>query len=134
MGEIQVDLTTREAELEQDQRRGLPFPRYFTNDLEPGKTPFDKLEWEKRTASIVDAKGETVFEQHDIEVPRSWSQTATNIVASKYFHGQLGTPERETGVRDLVGRVCNTITAGAKPAATSPTSPMSRTSASSSPT
>ena len=109
MGEIQVDLTTREAELEQGQRRGLPFPRYFTSDLEPGKTPFDELQWEKRTASITDAKGETVFEQHDIEVPRAWSQTATNIVASKYFHGQLGTPERETSLRQLVGRVCDTI-------------------------
>jgi ribonucleoside-diphosphate reductase alpha chain len=110
MGEIQVDLTTREAELERGRRRGLPFPRYFTSDLEPGKTPFDKLEWEKRTASIIDAKGVTVFEQHDIEAPRNWSQTATNIVASKYFHGRLGTPDRETSVRQLVGRVCDTIT------------------------
>ena len=110
MGEIQVDLTTREAELERGRRRGLPFPRYFTSNLEPGKTPFDKLEWEKRTASITDAKGLTVFEQHDIEAPRAWSQTATNIVASKYFHGRLGTPERETSVKQLVGRVCNTIT------------------------
>ncbi|MCB1020603.1 MAG: vitamin B12-dependent ribonucleotide reductase, partial [Acidobacteria bacterium] len=111
MGEIQVDLTTREAELEQGRRRGLPFPRYFTRELGPGKTPFDQLEWEKRTASITDAKGVTVFEQHDIEAPRTWSQTATNIVASKYFHGRLGTPERETSLKQLVGRVCNTIAA-----------------------
>ena len=67
------------------------------------------MQWERRTASITDTKGNTIFEQKDVEVPVDWSMTATNIVASKYLHGQMGTPERETGVRQLVGRVAETI-------------------------
>ena len=63
----------------------------------------------ERTASITDQKGNTIFEQKNVEVPVDWSMTATNIVASKYLHGQLGTPERETGVRQLVSRVAETI-------------------------
>ena len=111
MGEIRVNLAAKEAEINQDTpRRGLSFPRHFTSELEPGETPYDVLEWEKRTASITDAKGNTVFEQHDIDVPRDWSQTATNIVASKYFHGTVGTPDREASVGQLVHRVVDTIT------------------------
>ncbi len=87
-------------------RTGLHFERVFTR---PGVSPYDELQWEKRTASIVDAKGNTIFEQKDVDVPADWSMTATNIVASKYLHGQLNTPERETGVRQLVGRVAETI-------------------------
>src|SRR5215470_9085633 len=86
--------------------RGLPFPRYFTNGR---VSPFDVVEWEKRSALIGNEKGVTIFRQDDVEVPRSWSQTATNIVASKYFHGKPGTSERETSVRQLIGRVANTI-------------------------
>ncbi len=67
------------------------------------------MQWERRTASITDTKGNTIFEQKDVEVPADWSMTATNIVASKYLHGQMGTPERETGVRQLVGRVAETV-------------------------
>jgi ribonucleoside-diphosphate reductase alpha chain len=67
------------------------------------------VQWEHRTASITDSKGNTIFEQKDVEVPIDWSMTATNIVASKYLHGQLGTPERETGVRQLVMRVAETV-------------------------
>ena len=67
------------------------------------------MQWERRTASITDTKGNTIFEQKDVEVPVDWSMTATNIVASKYLHGQIGTPERETGVRQLVGRVAETV-------------------------
>jgi len=63
----------------------------------------------KRTALITDTKGNTIFEQKDVETPVDWSMTATNIVASKYLHGQIGTPERETGVRQLVGRVVETV-------------------------
>jgi ribonucleoside-diphosphate reductase alpha chain len=74
-----------------------------------GVSPYDEVEWDKRTASITDSKGGIIFEQKDVEVPKDWSMTATNIVASKYLHGQLGTPERETGVRQLVGRVAETI-------------------------
>jgi ribonucleoside-diphosphate reductase alpha chain len=85
---------------------GLVFERYFTD----GKvSPFDKVEWEKRTALIGNEKGVTIFKQENVEVPKSWSQTATNIVASKYFHGKPGTSERETSVRQLIGRVVDTV-------------------------
>ncbi len=84
----------------------LRFPRTFSR---PGSSPYDELQWERRTAAITDAGGKTIFEQKDVEVPVDWSMTATNIVASKYLHGQLGTPDRETGVRQLVGRVAETI-------------------------
>src|ERR1700730_9310178 len=85
---------------------GLSFRRFFT---QPGVSPYDEIEWEKRTALITDAKGNPIFEQKDVEVPKDWSVTATNIVASKYLHGTLGTPERESGVRALVTRVAETI-------------------------
>src|SRR5205807_3099961 len=75
----------------------------------PGVSPYDSVEWEKRTAQITDAQGNVIFEQKDVEVPKDWSVTATNIVASKYLHGPLGTRERETGVRQLVSRVSETI-------------------------
>ena len=73
------------------------------------KSPFDAVEWEKRTALIGNEKGVTIFRQEDVEVPKTWSQTATNIVASKYFHGKMGTADRETSVRQLISRVANTI-------------------------
>jgi ribonucleoside-diphosphate reductase alpha chain len=85
---------------------GLQFDRRFTD----GKTaPFDKVEWERRTALIGNDKGQVIFRQENVEVPRGWSQTATNIVASKYFHGKPNTPEREGSVRQLIGRVVDTI-------------------------
>ncbi len=87
-------------------QKGLEFTRRFSTQ---GVSPYDELQWELRTASITDSKGNTIFEQKDVDVPVDWSMTATNIVASKYLHGQLGTPERETGVRQLVGRVAETI-------------------------
>jgi ribonucleoside-diphosphate reductase alpha chain len=86
--------------------KGLTFERYFTDGK---KSPFDAVEWEKRTALIGNEKGVTIFRQEDVEVPKSWSQTATNIVTSKYFHGKPGTPQREGSVRQLIGRVVNTI-------------------------
>src|SRR5438309_6749335 len=85
---------------------GLAFRRLFTK---PGVSPYDEVEWERRTALITDAQGTAIFEQKDVEVPKDWSVTATNIVASKYLHGQVGTPERESGVRALVTRVAETI-------------------------
>jgi ribonucleoside-diphosphate reductase alpha chain len=85
---------------------GLAFRRFFTK---LGVSPYDELEWDLRLAQITDAKGEVIFEQKDVEVPKDWSMTATNIVASKYLHGKVGTPERETGVRQLVTRVAETI-------------------------
>jgi ribonucleoside-diphosphate reductase alpha chain len=86
---------------------GLTFPRFFT---EAGVDPFDEIEWELRSAVIGSQGGEVVFEQRDVEIPKSWSQQATNIVVSKYFRGQIGTPERERSVKQLIGRVVNTIT------------------------
>src|SRR5258708_2442238 len=91
---------------QQKQSSGLQFPRYFTR---PGVNPYDMVEWELRTANITDARGNTIFEQKNVESPKDWSMTATNIVASKYLHGEIGTPQRETGVRQLVGRVAETI-------------------------
>lgn len=89
------------------RRRGLSFKRYFTR---PGVHPYTEVEWEKRSAVISGEKGETVFEQHEVEIPRLWSQLATNVVVSKYFRGPLGTPQREHSVKQLVGRVVDTIT------------------------
>jgi ribonucleoside-diphosphate reductase alpha chain len=85
---------------------GLHFSRYFSR---PGVSPFDEVQWEHRDAIIQDYKGKLVFEQKNVEVPSDWSVTATNIVASKYLHGQVGTPERETGVRQLISRVAESI-------------------------
>jgi ribonucleoside-diphosphate reductase alpha chain len=85
---------------------GLTFRRLFSK---PGISPYDEVEWEKRTAQITDAKGGVIFEQKDVEVPKDWSMTATNIMASKYLHGPIDTPARETGVRQLVARVAETI-------------------------
>ncbi|MFT4113658.1 vitamin B12-dependent ribonucleotide reductase [Silvibacterium sp.] len=84
----------------------LRFERFFSK---ANLSPYDEVQWEKRTAAITDASGKTIFEQKDVEVPVDWSMTATNIVASKYLHGQLNTPERETGVRQLVARVAETV-------------------------
>ncbi|MDQ3070800.1 MAG: vitamin B12-dependent ribonucleotide reductase [Acidobacteriota bacterium] len=90
---------------------GLEFDRYFSRE---GIDPFDEVEWEVRSAIIGNEKGENVFEQRDVEIPKAWSQTATNIVVSKYFRGQLGTPERERSVKQLIGRVVDTITEWAR--------------------
>jgi ribonucleoside-diphosphate reductase alpha chain len=90
---------------------GLEFERYFTKD---GVDPFDEVEWELRSAVIANEKGELVFEQRDVEFPSFWSQQATNIVVSKYFRGQIGTPERERSVKQLIGRVVDTITGWAR--------------------
>ena len=87
-------------------RTGLDFKRYFTDGR---VSPFDAVEWERRVAQIGNEKGQVIFRQENVEVPKSWSQTATNIVASKYFHGKLDTPKRETSVRQLIGRVVDTI-------------------------
>jgi len=86
--------------------RGLKFERYLTKS---GVHPFDQIEWELRTAVITNEKGEKIFEQKDVEIPKSWSMTATNVVVSKYFHGTLGTPEREHSVKQLIERVARTI-------------------------
>ncbi len=94
-----------------DTAPGLTFDRFFSH---PGADPFDEIEWETRSAVIANEKGETVFEQRDVEIPKAWSQQAANIVVSKYFRGQLGSAQRERSVRQLVGRVVDTITAWAR--------------------
>src|ERR1041385_857125 len=98
--------TTTTTSTTQKAKKGLSFRRYFTK---PDVSPYETLEWELRTAAITDAQGGVIFEQKDVEVPKDWSMTATNIVASKYLHGRLNTPEREAGVRQLVSRVAETI-------------------------
>src|SRR5262245_61291254 len=74
----------------------------------PGRDPFDEIEWELR-AALIPGKDKPVFEQRDVEFPRFWSQTATNIVAQKYFRGRMSSPERERSVRQMIGRVVDTI-------------------------
>jgi ribonucleoside-diphosphate reductase alpha chain len=116
MGQLTVDLSSRAEKLEEmkqslavTERQGIHFPRHFTARLEAGKTPYDDVNWEVRTASIGNDKGVTIFEQRDLEIPADWSQTATNIVASKYFHGKMGSPDRERSVGQLIHRVVDTI-------------------------
>jgi len=99
-------VATKEGDVEV-VRGGLTFKRHFSKE---GVRPFDEVEWETRDAVIPNYKeGGNAFEQRDVEFPKGWSQNATNIVAQKYFRGSLGTPERESSVRQLVGRVVDTI-------------------------
>jgi ribonucleoside-diphosphate reductase alpha chain len=98
--------TVAPTSVQKKKSPGLSFRRLFTN---PGVSPYEEIEWDLRTAQITDAQGNVIFEQKDVEVPKDWSMTATNIVASKYLHGKINTPERETGVRQLVSRVAETI-------------------------
>src|SRR5258708_12632178 len=90
---------------------GLEYDRFFSKE---GVDPFDEVEWDLRSAVIGSEKGEVVFEQRDVEIPRFWSQQATNIVVSKYFRGQMGSPDREHSVKQLIGRVVDTITEWAR--------------------
>ena len=85
---------------------GIHVERRFTHE---GVHPFDEVTWETRTAAIGNEKGESVFEQKDCEIPTFWSQMATNVVVSKYFRGKLGTPGRETSVKQMISRVADTI-------------------------
>ena len=90
---------------------GLDFVRYFSHE---GIDPFDEVEWDVRSAVIGNEKGQVVFEQRNVEMPRFWSQQATNIVVSKSFREQMETPERERSVKQLIGRVVDTITEWAR--------------------
>src|ERR1700751_984153 len=101
-----TESTTPAVQTPKKKPSGLSFRRFFTK---PGVSPYNEVEWDLRLAQITDAQGGVIFEQKDVEVPKDWSMTATNIVASKYLHGKIGTPERETGVRQLVARVAETI-------------------------
>src|SRR6202165_2249475 len=87
-------------------KAGLRFERYFTP---PGSHAYDLIEWERRTAAITGEKGQSIFEQKDVEVPKAWSQLAINVVAQKYFRGSPDSPERETSVRQIIDRVVETL-------------------------
>ena len=108
MPEVSDQIKTQPTAGTANQKKapGLTFRRFFTK---PGVSPYSEVEWELRTAQITDSQGGIIFEQKNVEVPKDWSMTATNIVASKYLHGRIGTGERETGVRQLVARVAETI-------------------------
>src|SRR5689334_4777733 len=88
-----------------DANASVAVKRYFTI---PGRDPFDEVEWEIRDA-IIPGKDGPVFEQKNVEFPKFWSQTATNIVAQKYFRGRMSSPERERSVKQMIGRVVDTI-------------------------
>ncbi len=108
MPEVRDQIKTQTAASSPNKKKalGLTFRRFFTK---PGVSPYSEVEWELRDAQITDSQAGVIFEQKNVEVPKDWSMTATNIVASKYLHGQIGTEERETGVRQLVARVAETI-------------------------
>ena len=104
--------TSQKAEVEVPKitagaKAGIKISRYFTH---PGTHPYDEIEWELRNASITNEKGKVVFEQTNVEIPKSWSLMATQVVVSKYFRGPLGTPQREHSVRQMISRVVDTIT------------------------
>src|SRR5574341_1086082 len=101
-----AELSVKEARVK--GKGGLTITRYFSR---AGVHPYDEIEWEQRNASIINEKGKVVFEQSNVEIPKSWSQMATQVVVSKYFRGPLGTPQREYSVRQLISRVVDTITA-----------------------
>jgi ribonucleoside-diphosphate reductase alpha chain len=99
------------AQAHPERKTGLTLERYFTR---PGVDPYDEIDWESRSATIVNEKGKVVFEQTNVEIPKFWSQMATNVVVSKYFRGPLGSPQREHSVKQLIGRVVDTVTAWGK--------------------
>ena len=112
MTSIDVSVRTRtapprKATKKETRNGGIAIDRWFTR---PGVDVFDTCEWELRNAAISSESGGVVFEQRDVEMPKFWSQMATNVVVSKYFRGHVGTPDRESSVRQLIGRVVRTIT------------------------
>ncbi|MBM4175294.1 MAG: vitamin B12-dependent ribonucleotide reductase [Ignavibacteria bacterium] len=106
MSTRKIDLPNTESE-EYFKKDGLTFNYKLSNKE---IHPFDEIEWDLRDATISNEKGEIIFQQKDVEIPKSWSLTATNVVVSKYFHGKLDTPDREHSVRQLINRVTKTIT------------------------
>src|SRR5881628_1506751 len=93
-----------------DEDATLAVRRLFTIE---GRDPFDEIDWEIRNAHIPGKNG-PAFEQKNVEFPKFWSQTATNIVAQKYFRGRMSSPERESSVKQMVGRVVDTVVAWGK--------------------
>ncbi len=96
----------RNSRVIRDARPGLTVDRYFTRE---GIDPFAEVEWELRDAVISGADGKVFFEQRQVEFPKAWSQTATNVVVQKYFRGTLGTAQRERSVKQMIARVADTI-------------------------
>ncbi|MBI2212008.1 MAG: vitamin B12-dependent ribonucleotide reductase [Acidobacteria bacterium] len=111
---MSIEVTTHEAVRQPARTKtrtkakgdGITVERHFTKE---GVDPFDTCEWEMRSASITNERGEVVFEQRDVEMPKFWSQMATNVVVSKYFRGTIGAPDRESSVRQLIGRVVRSM-------------------------
>ena len=87
-------------------KKALSLERTFSD---PKISPFDQVEWERRTAEITDDAKKVIFKQENVEVPKAWSLLATKVVVAKYFYGEQGTSERETSVRQLIHRICRTI-------------------------
>ena len=108
MMEREITGRSRGTKAKKVARKGLAIPRTFTTR---GVDPAEEIAWETRTAQITGEGGAVIFEQRDVEVPKAWSMLATNVVASKYFRGSLGSPTRERSVKQLVGRVVSTIAA-----------------------
>ena len=104
--QVRTDRKSAAAKSRQQKSKGLKVPRVFSTK---GVNPFETVEWEKRKAVIGDEKGSTIFEQDGVEFPKTWSMLATNVVASKYFYGELGTDRREFSLRQIVHRVARTI-------------------------
>ncbi|HSD86122.1 MAG TPA: vitamin B12-dependent ribonucleotide reductase [Kofleriaceae bacterium] len=105
-GHTQEKANRKSSRVIKDERPGLTFERFFTRQ---GVDPFETVEWDLRDAVISGADGKVFFEQRGVEFPKTWSQTATNVVVQKYFRGTLGTPERERSVRQMIARVADTI-------------------------
>src|SRR3989441_1413273 len=103
-------LARRAARRQIDPGRKDKYMRMERIFSDPNASPFDQIDWDKRTAEITDDAGKVIFKQENVEVPKSWSLLATKVVVSKYFYGEMGMPERETSVRQLIQRICRTIT------------------------
>jgi ribonucleoside-diphosphate reductase alpha chain len=103
-GSVQIDQNELANKVAREDA-SLAVRRYFTI---PGRDPFDEIEWELRDA-FIPGKDKPVFDQKGVEFPKFWSQTATNIVAQKYFRGRMSSPEREHSVRQMIGRIVSTI-------------------------
>src|SRR6266516_6587395 len=88
-----------------DEKASVAVRRFFTI---PGRDPFEEVEWEIRDA-LIPGKDKPVFEQRGVAFPKFWSQTATNIVAQKYFRGRMGSPDRESSVKQMIGRIVATV-------------------------
>src|SRR5579875_1856204 len=101
-----IDNSAKTPDAARKRAPGIALERFFTR---PGVDPMSQVEWELRSAIISGEDGRVVFEQRDVEVPRAWSQTAVNVVVSKYFRGPIGSPRREISVRQLIARVVDTI-------------------------